>query len=107
MDEIHDTKLLLHEATFLNEGDYDEDEAGEDVGHVHSTVPGVLQLAQDAEIKNLVLYHISTRYTDSEIRTAIHSAAQKLNLKTRVWAALPRRVHWNLLREKPVWNGTS
>lgn len=105
IDEIQDTKLLLHEATFLNEGDYDEDEAGEDVGHVHSTVSGVLQLAHEAEIKNLVLYHISTRYTENEIRDAIKTAAQKLDLKARAWAAMPRRVHWDLLKEKPVWNG--
>ena len=103
--EIRGTKLLLHEATFLHEDDYDAEEAGEDIGHVHSTVTGVLQLAQKAEIENLVLYHISTRYTDGEIREAIRETAKNLNLKTRVWAAMPRRVHWDLLKEKPVWEG--
>ena len=101
--EIAGTKLLIHEATFLHEDDYDAEEAGEDIGHVHSTVSGVLQLARDAEIKNLVLYHISTRYTDAEIRAAIRETAQALNLQARVWAAMPRRVHWDLLKEKPVW----
>lgn len=104
IDEIRGTKLLLHEATFLNEGDYDEDAAGEDIGHVHSTVAGVLQLAQDAGVENIVLYHISTRYTDGEIRDAIRAAAQNINLQARVWAVLPRRVYWDLLKEKPVWN---
>ena len=103
--EIAGTKLLIHEATFLHEDDYDAEEAGEDIGHVHSTASGVLQLARDAGIENLVLYHISTRYTDAEIRAAIRETAQKLNLQARVWAAMPRRVHWDLLKEKPLWEG--
>lgn len=101
--EVGDTKLLIHEATFLREGDYDEEDASDDIGHVHSTVEGVLQLAKECEIKNLVLYHISTRYTDAEIRSVIYETAKDLNLQTQVWAVLPRRVYWNLLREKPVW----
>ncbi len=102
-DAVRGSKLLLHEATFLSSDDYDSEEAGEDVGHVHSTVAEALRVAQEAEIENVVLYHISTRYTDQEIRDAVRAEAQKLNLKARVWAALPRRVYWNLLKEKPVW----
>ncbi len=103
VDEVKGTKLLLHEATFLSADDYDEDEVGEDIGHVHSTISGALKLAHEAAIENVVLYHISTRYTDQEIRGAIQTEAQTLNLQARVWAVLPRRVHWNLLRERPVW----
>lgn len=102
-EAITGTKLLLHEATFLSGDDYEAEEAGEDVGHVHSTIPQALSVAQKAGVENLVLYHISTRYTDQEIRDAIRDEAQKLNLKARVWVALPRRVHWNLLKEKPMW----
>jgi len=104
-EEIRGTKLLIHEATFLHADDYDAEEAGEDVGHVHSTMKGVLELARDAEIENLILYHISTRYTDGEIREAVKETAGQMNLKARVWAALPRRVHWDLLKEKPIWEG--
>lgn len=76
-----------------------------DVGHVHFTVQQALRVAEEAQVPNVVLYHISTRYTDSEIRDAIKNVAQNLDLKARVWAAMPRRVHWNLLSEKPVWEG--
>jgi len=103
VSEVIGAKLLLHEATFLSPDDYDAEEAGEDVGHVHSTVEQALRVAQEASVESVVLYHISTRYTDSEIRDAIRQTAQNLNFKGRVWAALPRRVHWNLLGEKPVW----
>lgn len=105
VQEVSGTKLLIHEATFLHEEDYDAEEAGEDIGHVHSTVAAALSLAQEAKVENLVLYHISTRYTDAEIRSAIREISQELNLKTRVWAAMPRRVHWDLLKEKPIWEG--
>jgi hypothetical protein len=28
-----------------------------------------------------------------------------LELKSKVWAALPRRVYWHLLQDKPLWDG--
>lgn len=98
-------KLLLHEATFLSPDDYDADEASEDVGHVHSLVEDAIRVARDAGVPRLVLYHISTRYTDAEIRDAVRATAQRLQAKAQIWVALPRRVHWNLLGERPVWDG--
>ena len=102
-EEVAGTQLLLHEATFLSAEDYDAEEAGEDVGHVHSTVAQALQIAHEAEVENVVLYHISTRYGDADIVQAVREEASKLRLQARVWAALPRRVYWDLLREKPVY----
>lgn len=103
--EVAGTKLLLHEATFLSPDDYDAEEAGEDVGHMHSTLDDALQVAVAAEVERLVLYHVSTRYTDAEIRDAVRSTAQRLGVKAQVWVALPRRIYWNLLGERPVWSG--
>ncbi|MDQ3815927.1 MAG: MBL fold metallo-hydrolase [Armatimonadota bacterium] len=97
------SKLLMHEATFLSPDDYDAEDAGEDVGHVHSTVEEVLRLAKETAVEQVVLYHISTRYTDEEIRGAVRSVARDLQLAARVWVALPRRIYWNLLGERPVW----
>jgi ribonuclease BN (tRNA processing enzyme) len=92
---------LLHEATFLASEDraVDDEEEGtvDGHGHVHSTVEEALRVAQEAGVENVVLYHISTRYTDAQIRDSIREHAQRLNLNARVWAALPRRVYWNLL----------
>ncbi|HEX8835068.1 MAG TPA: hypothetical protein VF719_12745, partial [Abditibacteriaceae bacterium] len=105
VEEARGAKLLLHEATFLSADDYDAEEAGEDVGHVHSTVAQALEVAQKAEVPNIVLYHVSTRYTDTEIRDAVRAEAQRIHLQARVWVAFPRRVYWNLLGEKPVWDG--
>jgi ribonuclease Z len=105
-DVARDAQLLLHEATFLSPDDYDADAAAEEMGHIHSTVAQALQVAQQAEVPAVVLYHISTRYTDSEIREAVRHAAAQLQLKARVWVALPRRIYWNLLGERPVWEGS-
>jgi ribonuclease Z len=106
VDEVRGTKVLLHEATFLSSDDYDAEEGGEDVGHVHSTVQDALRVAHEAEVENVVLYHISTRYSDVEIKDAIRQTASELGLKARVWAALPRRISWNLFAERPLWEGT-
>ncbi len=125
VEDAAGAKLLLHEATFLSPSDRDSDvddfDAQEEPdastrntpreysrgatlhGHVHSTVEEALRAAQSAAVENVVLYHISTRYTDAQIRDAIREIAARLQLKARVWAAMPRRVHWDLLAEKPLW----
>jgi ribonuclease Z len=105
-DEVRGTKVLLHEATFLSPDDYDAEEGGEDVGHVHSTIHDALQVAHDSQVENVVLYHISTRYTDVEIKETVREVAAHLGLKAQVWAAMPRRVHWNLLGERPLWESS-
>ena len=105
VEEVAGTQLLIHEATFLRAEDYDADEAGEDVGHVHSTVFDALSLAKNAGVKNVLLYHISTRYSDQEIRDAIREIAAQLELEAKVWAALPRRVYFDIFREKPIYEG--
>ena len=135
VEDVRGAKLLLHEATFLSGADRDSGDEGdsggegEDVsetsgettgensdfeysksatamhGHVHSTVEEALRVAQNAEVADVVLYHISTRYTDSEIRDAVRNVAKTLEFRGRVWPVLPRRVHWNLLAEKPTWEG--
>ncbi len=109
-NEVRGAKLLLHEATFLCKEDRDsgdEEEAEPTHGHVHSTVEEALRVAQMAQVENVVLYHISTRYTDAQIRDDIRAVAQNLDFRGRIWPVLPRRVHWNLLGEKPVWENHS
>lgn len=127
VEDAAGAKLLLHEATFLcaadRDADIDDFYAHDDEnssastraakprksaplhGHVHSTVEEAMIVARAAEVENLVLYHVSTRYTDAQIRDAVREIATALQLKARVWVAMPRRVHWDLLAEKPLWEG--
>lgn len=102
-DEVEGTQILLHEATFLSPDDYDAEAAGEDVGHMHSTTHDALRVAREAGVEHLILYHISTRYSDEEIREGIRVAARETGFQGRVFAALPRRVYFDFAREKPVW----
>ncbi len=104
VEEVSGAQYLIHEATFLSPDDYDAEAAGEDVGHVHSTVLQALTLARDARVPNVLLYHLSTRYADGEIRDAIRETATNLGLKAKVWAAFPRRVYMDIFREKPVYD---
>ncbi len=102
-NEVAGTQILLHEATFLAPDDYDAEAAGEDVGHMHSTVLDALRVADEAKVNDVLLYHISTRYSDQEIRDGIQVAAKQAGFKGRVFAAMPRRVYFDFAREKPVW----
>ncbi len=102
-EEVAGTQVLLHEATFLAPEDYDAEAAGEDVGHMHSTVHDALRVAREAGVEQVVLYHISTRYSDQEIREGIAQAAGAIGFQGQVFAAMPRRVYFDFAREKPVW----
>ncbi len=102
-EEVAGTQILLHEATFLAPDDYDADAAGEDVGHMHSTVFDALRVAREAGVTDVILYHISTRYSDQEIREGIAHNAKEAGFVGRVFAAMPRRIYFDFSREKPVW----
>ncbi len=58
----HQADLLVHEATFVDE------EAERARQTSHSTARQAARLAGDAEVRMLALTHISSRYTDRELR---------------------------------------
>jgi ribonuclease Z len=70
-----DSDILIHEST------YEAEDHQRAVDNAHSTSVEAAEIAKEAEVKELVLTHISTRYTSDE---NIKSEAQKVFKNTKV-----------------------
>jgi len=68
------TDLLLHECTFLNKKDRK--------GEIHASIEEVLELIEESRVKNVVLYHISSRYESivDKIIRKVTTRFKELNL---------------------------
>lgn len=74
-DIAEGTDLLLHECTFLNKKDRK--------GEIHASLEEVLELIEKSKVKDVVLYHISSRYEsviDKIIKKVVDSRFKDLNL---------------------------
>jgi ribonuclease Z len=92
-------KILIHEATFLNQTD-----AGDREGrHQHSIVGDVLRMAAEVEPMQLILNHFSSRYSQAEISAAIQDEARILKLSFPVFAIMPGEITRDILKTNPVW----
>ncbi len=88
VETVRDCEILCHEATIL--------EAETRKGRTHSTLDEALEVAQNAQVKTLLLYHFSGRYRSSEIRRAVQNLADTRKLKCAVWCLIRDRL-------QPVW----
>lgn len=68
-DDIYGAELLFHEATLL--------ETGERKSQWHATLDEAVQTAVKAQVKSLVLYHVSGRYRKSEIVASARQSQEK------------------------------
>lgn len=87
-EDVAQTDLLLHEATFLTAQDRQR--------RVHATLEETLDLAAAAAVKALVLFHISSRYPLPEVRREARKQAQRRKLELPVW------LWWNERLERLV-----
>ena len=67
----HEADVLVHEATFTDE----EHERALQTGH--STARQAAELARDADVRLLVLTHVSTRYAGGEIRDEARASFER------------------------------
>lgn len=65
-----DSTLLIHESTFIHE------ENANAVEHAHSTSVDAAYIAKDSKSEQLVLTHISTRYTKEDENTMLKEARE-------------------------------
>jgi len=63
VEKFADTDVLIHEATFLRGDDR--------CGQLHSTLSESINIALESKTKKLILFHISTRYKQDDIKTEI------------------------------------
>ena len=95
-DQWRGCKVLIHEATFLQE----EDLELEREGYQHSLLGDVLAMAQDADVGRLLLIHFSSRYRPSEIEAAVQEHAAKLGIGFPIHIIPPGRIVHDALVKK-------
>ncbi len=81
---VADTDLLIHEATFLDDG-----ERGREI---HATVSEALAAAAASRAAELLLFHFSTRYRPFAIFKALREEAQKISLDIPVSVLIGNRI---------------
>lgn len=88
-DEARDAELLIHEATFLDDGEREHD--------IHATVGEALRTATDAGAHRLLLFHLSTRYTRKAVREAIRKSVVEMGIEIPVHYTFPRGLPTNFV----------
>ena len=93
----NNTKILIHEATFL-----DDHEGLNSKEHIHSKLYEVMEMASSISIEKLVLSHFSTRYSEEQIDERIKSLIQHFKLKIPVYRISPGKAHRDILSQVPL-----
>jgi len=117
-DKWDNTSILIHEATFLGNGEdikvrhygMTERSEGHDLGgpghpgptKVHSTLEEVMEMVSAIHIEQLILGHFSSRYSPDEIVRAVKDQCWKHAINIPVRVVLPGETLFDLLAKEPV-----
>lgn len=85
----NDTRVLIHEATFLRR---DELNRGTAARNQHSSLDAVMEMVADSRVEHLILGHFSSRYDDAEIDAAIKHEKERCGIQIPVDVIHPGRV---------------
>ena len=99
-EQWNDSKILIHEATFLGGEDDKNIEAH---GNKHSNLKDVIAAVSTSNIQCLILGHFSSRYADELIDKTIINLCKKYEIKIPVLRVLPGQVTKNILNEKAIY----
>ncbi len=99
-DTWNNTPVLIHEATFLSNNVFTEDDPR---NSKHSLLEDVLQAASQINIQLLVLGHFSSRYTAQEINDCIVKCCQEHAVSFPVIRLLPGECVHDILHAKPAY----
>ena len=95
----NNTKILIHEATFLESGDQENSNTKR---NLHSRLEEVLYMVANLNVESLILGHFSSRYSHEAIDENIKRLCKALKIKIPVYRVLPGQVHRDILRENPI-----
>jgi len=93
------TRILIHEATFLDNG---EPVKTRDYGNKHSCLEEVMEMVSSIHIGQLILGHFSSRYSPEEIDRAIKGLCEKYAINIPVRRVLPGETVHDLLNQPPI-----
>jgi ribonuclease Z len=80
----NNTKILIHEATFL-----DNNEKLNNHANKHSTLEEVIKMVSEIKVEKLILSHFSSRYSKIEIDAAIRKFCKMYRVDIPVYRILP------------------
>jgi len=83
-DDVRGAEILIHEATILD--------AGERKHQLHATLDEAVKCARDANVKTLLLNHVSGRYRAAEVKDAARQSAARHNVDFPIWCLLRDRL---------------
>lgn len=94
VDRWKHSKILIHEATFLDAATRDSSNAPK---HAHSTLEEVIAMVAESQVEHLILGHFSTRYSTEQIQNAILNLRDKYSLEIPISCVLPGQVVRDIL----------
>ena len=92
----NNTEVLIHEATFLTEAEIDPDNPKR---NKHSSLDQVMRMVAGSDIKQLILGHFSSRYSNEQIDEAIDREIQLHGITIPVSRVHPAKLVRDILNE--------
>lgn len=98
-DRWKHSKILIHEATFL---DNSINPPKGQKKNQHSTLEEVIEMVAASKVEQLILGHFSSRYSKQQIQQAVVSFAQKYALNIPIFCVFPGEVVKDILNTNPI-----
>lgn len=99
LERWQDTKILIHEATFLEDENQREIKAH---GNLHSYLEEVMEMVAHLRIEKLILGHFSSRYNQEQIDRSILQLCDKHSISIPIHRLLPGQTTKNILSYTPI-----
>lgn len=98
-DRWKNSKILIHEATFLDEAPINK--TGKKKNE-HSRLEEVIDMVSASNVEQLILGHFSTRYSKEQIDASIRKMCHQYGLNIPVYRVAPGEVARDILSQKAI-----